>query len=285
MKSAVLLAALSLSAIIFCFPVKAMTQSREVLSIVGATTVQPVIEALAGDYKIKTGQEIMVQGGGSRAGIEDASRGMSHLGMVSRALFPEERAELEYKTIGLDALVYIVNERNPMMSISREAIIELFTGQIQNWNGLSDWDRTVVLVSKELGRSTLDLFEVHTGVHHRSNPGGENGHISEKAYEIASNLDGATLVGGVPGAMGYLSLGISKHLQDRGMPIKILELEGFSMDQKSIISGEYPITRELNLVYRKENEELVRDFIDFCLGPKGQQVIRELGFITVKEYR
>ncbi len=265
-------------------PVHAAGSDRELLHIAGATTLQPVFEAMVQEYQEKSGQTVRIEGGGSRTGIEHAAEGHGLLGMVSRALTPEEKEKLEYTTIGLDALVFIVNKRNPLQSIDRDTAIRLFTGKIINWNELTDWDKSVVLVSKEMGRSTLDLFEGYTGVHHRDNPEeGENGQVAEHAYEIASNLDGATLVGGMPGGVGYLSLGTSEYLRDKGMPIKILELEGHPVDRESIVVGEYPIERELNLVYKEENRELVQEFLDFCLGPIGQQAVLDLGYISVKE--
>ncbi len=267
-----------------CDPAHALSAEKEELYIAGATTIQPILEALAQDYARQSGQSVRVQGGGSRAGIEHAEQGRGLLGAVSRALTPAEKDKLEYTTIGLDALVFIVNTRNPLQSIDREIAIRLFTGEIQNWSELTDWDRPVVLVSKEMGRSTLDLFEEFTGVHHRDNPeDGENGRVSEHAYEIASNLDGATLVGGMPGGVGYLSLGTSEYLREKGMPIKILELEGYSLDRDSIVAGDYPIHRELNLVYKMENRELVQEFLDFCLGLEGQEAVRKLGYIPVKD--
>jgi len=256
---------------------------QQVMRISGATTVQPAVELIAEQFTQQTGQRFSIQGGGSLAGAHDAMEGDSHLGMVSRSLSPFEKERLEYVTLGMDALVFIVNERNPLNEINLETVTALFTGEIGNWNELTGWDREVVLVSKEMGRSTLELFEEYSGVHHPDNPEpGPNGRVSGRAYEIASNLDGITLVGGVPGAVGYMSLGTTNYLRAKGMPVKILTLNGLTADQESILEGRYPITRELNLVYLKENQELVSDFIEYCLGPNGQEIVHELQYLPVK---
>jgi phosphate transport system substrate-binding protein len=262
----------------FSYPV----QADQVIRVSGATTVQPVVEKIIGQYTELTGQRFDIQGGGSLTGAQDAIDGTSHLGMVSRALTDEEKQSLKYVTLGMDALVFIVNQRNSLTEIDLETVISLFTGQIFNWNELTEWDREVVLVSKEIGRSTLELFEQYSGVHHRDNPSpGQNGFVSERAYEIASNLDGITLVGGVPGAVGYMSLGTTTYLKRKGMPVKILNLNGSILDNESIRKGEYPITRELNLVYLEENQEMVREFIEYCLDPRGREVILEFKYLPI----
>lgn len=264
--------------------VSSPVQAGQTIRISGATTVQPVIEGIVEKYSKQTGQRIHIQGGGSLTGAQDAIDGISHLGMVSRALSPREKEQLEYVTIGLDGLVFIVNQLNPMSEISLEAVIDLFTGRTVNWNELTEWNREVVLVSKEMGRSTLELFEGYSGVHHPDNPEpGPNGRISAGAYEIASNLDGITLVGGVPGAVGYMSLGTTLYLKSKGMPVKIPALNGMTVDEASIIRGEYPITRELNLVYLKKHEEMLREFIDYCLGPDGQEIVLEFKFLPADQ--
>jgi len=258
-------------------------QADQVIRISGATTVQPVIEKIIDQFTELTGQRVDIQGGGSLTGAKNAINGISHLGMVSRALTADEKQSLKYVTLGMDALVFIVNQRNPLTEIDLDTVISLFTGQIFNWNELTEWDNEVVLVSKEMGRSTLELFEQYSGVHHRDNPSpGQNGRVSERAYEIASNLDGITLVGGVPGAVGYMSLGTTNYLKGKGMPVKILNLNGLLFDNESIRKGEYPITRELNLVYLEENQELVREFIEFCLSPRGQEFVLEFKYLPIK---
>lgn len=260
----------------------AASQDQEVLRISGATTIQPIIERMAKGYTARTGRRVDIRGGGSRTGVMDAVQGESHLGMVSRALSPMEKEQLRYVTIGLDALAIIVNARNPLQAIDKSTVIALFTGRILNWSALTAWDREVVLVSKEMGRSTLELFENYSGVHHPDNPeAGPNGRIPEQAYEIASNLDGATLVGGIPGAVGYMSLGTSLFLQELGMPIKILALEGLTPCEAVVRDKSYPIIRELNLVYLPSVEPVVRDFLAYALGPEGRQAVMDLDYIAL----
>jgi phosphate transport system substrate-binding protein len=107
---------------------------------------------------------------------------------------------LQHVTIGYDALVIIVNTANPLETISRDTLVNLYAGKIQSWKGISVWDQPVVLVSKELGRGTLELFMQYTRLRHPQErekyPAGP--FISEAAFEVGSNLESITLVGGIP---------------------------------------------------------------------------------------
>jgi phosphate transport system substrate-binding protein len=248
------------------------------LEIAGASTIQAVAEAVGELYQRRYGVRALIRGGGSRAGIQSVLSGAADIGLVSRALKPAEKARLGSVVIGHDAVVIIVNSGNSLSEIKKDSLVALYSGAVRNWKELGGKDEPVLLVSKRPGRSTLELFEKYTGLAHPSQPDtGPNGSISKNAYEIGSNLESATLVGGLPGAIGYVSMGSARSLIAEGMPIKILEPEGAA----GATRGGYPISRELNLVFRKDNRQ-IKKFVELFLGPDGQRVLRGHGFIPLK---
>lgn len=256
--------------------------AQQVLRISGASTIQPILEIILQSYEEKTGLTVELVGGGSGTGMRDATNGLSDVGMVSRALTPAEKEQAQYTTIGMDALVVIVNERNPLEEASKKEIKSLFQGDITNWKELGGQDRPVVLISMEVGRSTLELFEDYSGLQSPSHPVGTGAEtISTDAFEIGSNLECITLVGGIPGAIGYVSYGTALILLDMNMPIKILKLDGMDASVTSINNGTYPIVRELNLVYQGENEAAL-SFIEMALSAEGQQAVENQSFIPLR---
>nr|WP_282580152.1 substrate-binding domain-containing protein [Natroniella sulfidigena] len=252
------------------------------LDISGASTIQPILDQISSAYLEETDLDVDIRAGGSGAGIENSLTGESDIGAVSRALTTEEAEELDYTTIGIDALVIVVNENNPITDINREDLIKVYTGEIDNWAQLGADDQSILLVSIMLGRSTLGLFEEYTGLKspHRETIG-EEGTISESSYEIGSNLEMITMVGGIPNAIGYVSLGTALNLQELGAPIKILDLDGIEPSHQNIIAGEYPIRRELNLVYQ-QLEQQEEEFLELILEEDGQKIVEKEGFIPVR---
>ncbi|TVR05816.1 MAG: hypothetical protein EA403_01495 [Spirochaetaceae bacterium] len=253
--------------------------AQEVLRVSGATTIQPAAERAAAIFSDIVGGTVLVQGGGSGAGIRDTRAGTSAVGMVSRALTPAELSDLIAITYGFDALVFIVNRANPLDEISLADVRRLYSGQVRTWDALGGWDQAVVLVNKEIGRATLDLFEGYSGVAHPNRPqAGPAGRVDPGAYEIASNLEAMTLVGGIPGAIGYVSMGAAESLIDAGMPIKVLRLDGVRASAATLADGSYPILRELNLVVREETER-TRAYTDLFFGPDIRSFIQASGVV------
>jgi len=251
------------------------------LRVAGASTIQPLALALAPAYEAG-GRQLQIEGGGSGVGLSAVINRSADVGMVSRSLTAAEKLQVQYTSIGYDALVFVVNSGNPIDAVELPILRRIFLGEIKNWLEISTFDRPLITVNKEIGRSTLDLFEAYSGLNH---PGrtrtGTSGTLSLE-LEIGSNLEMATIVGGLPGAIGYISLGTAEQLIAAGMPIKILRLDGVLANRQSILSGGYPIARELNLVFL-QNNPAIDSFIKLFSGPEGLAQIQKAGFIPASQ--
>ncbi|PKO86637.1 MAG: hypothetical protein CVU18_13885 [Betaproteobacteria bacterium HGW-Betaproteobacteria-12] len=248
------------------------------LDIVGASTIQPVIEQLQPLIESATGEPLRLRGGGSAAGAQAVLSGQADIGMVSRALHADERAQLQHELIGLDALAIVANRANPLPGLSKAQLIDIYRGRLGNWQQLGGSDRPVVLVSKEVGRSTLELFEDYSGLRSPARPAGDAApRISARAHIIGANLEALTLVGGLPGAIGYVSVGTARSLAAAGMPVKILSLDGNEPNERNIADGSYPISRELNLVFRQRTPQVER-LLALLRSAEGGAALRRHGF-------
>jgi phosphate transport system substrate-binding protein len=251
------------------------------LDISGASTLQPVVSKLAELFTQKGGEPVKVAGGGSGAGVKNALAGTSQIGMVSRGLSDSEKASLKHTTIGLDALAILVHESNTLSSLTKDQVKKLYLGQVTNWRDLGGPDLPVLLVSKEVGRSTLELFEHYSGMvsPDRPNAGGKPV-ISKQAIVIGANIEAVTLVGGLPGAVGYASFGDAQTLKAANMPIKMVKLDNTAPSTETVLNRSYPIVRELNLVYKDETPA-VRAFLDLALSAEGQALLKAAGFVAM----
>ncbi|TVR88799.1 MAG: phosphate ABC transporter [Spirochaetaceae bacterium] len=247
---------------------------------VGATTIQPIIAHALETFMPGTQLEPRLEGGGSSAAVPAVRSGRADIGMISRSLLPNESEELASVTIGYDALAIIVNSMNPLDSLSVEEVRNIYTGRRRSWSGMPSWATEIVVVSKQIGRGTLDVFEEYSGLvspFHSDISGEGRELIFAEAWEAGGNLDSILWVGGVPAAIGYVSLGEADRFIELGHPIKKVMLDGVAAELPRVADRGYPIRRELNLVYRRDNIQAVA-FAQYMLGKEGQDSVRELGF-------
>ncbi len=253
-----------------------------VLRVVGSTTIQPILENAALDFSDHLPDSILIEGGGSGIGVTAILNRTADLGMVSRKLTDNEKSQLSFSIIGYDALAIIVNARNPREAITKDEIRNLYTGALTIWPD-SPQQTEVLLVSKMTDRGTLFIFEEYSGLTSPFHPGADTDDslkISTKAWEAGANLDSILWVGGLQGAIGFVSALEAHEYIAQGMPIKILRVDGFFPDMDNITTGVYPMRRCLKLVYLTDNRP-AGVFTDLMLSEAGQKIVRETGFIPL----
>lgn len=105
------------------------------LIITGSTSVQPVMNKLAEAYKkINPAVEITVDGSGSGDGRAAIDKGTADFGIVSAALSDEQSKKYKPLKLATDGVCVIVNRENPVTSLTKQQIVDVFTGKTLTWN-------------------------------------------------------------------------------------------------------------------------------------------------------
>lgn len=245
----------------------------------GATTIQPIIESIKSHYSSQTHSKILTEGGGSDLGIKNLSEGKINIAMVVRRLTPNEQSTYAHTTIGYDAVAMIVHKSNPIKSLTKQQLIDVYRGKITRWNQIGGADKPIILISKQSNRGLLYLFEEGTGLFHPSNSANSNPakKIASWAWDAGANNDNIVWTGGLPDAISYISLGTAQAHIANGMPIKILSIDGIYPSSHSIAKHTYPMIAELTLVYRKNDPE-AKKFAEYMLSEKAQLAVAKNKF-------
>mgnify|MGYP005779539117 CR=1 FL=1 len=100
----------------------------------GSTSMESVILALIeGFAEVQPEVNPQYTGSGSGAGIEGVLGGTCDLGLASRALSDEEKAEGAVENvIALDGVAVVINPENTVTDLTTEQIAQIFTGEITN---------------------------------------------------------------------------------------------------------------------------------------------------------
>lgn len=97
---------------------------------------------------------------GSGSGITAVSEGRCDIGLSSRSLKDEEKAQgLTETVLALDGIAVVVNPENQVNDLSIEQIASIYTGEITNWSEVGGADAEIVVIGREAGSGTRDGFE------------------------------------------------------------------------------------------------------------------------------
>ncbi len=101
----------------------------------GSSSVAPVMEKLVEAYaEINPNAEIELQTSDSTTGMTSAIDGSYDIGMASRELKDEEKAELGATVIATDGIAVIVNTGSAVDELSSEQVKAIYTGEALTWD-------------------------------------------------------------------------------------------------------------------------------------------------------
>lgn len=251
----------------------ALAADQVLITATGSSTVAPLISEIGKSFeKANPNVRIDVQSGGSSRGITDVRQGSARFGMVSRAMHPSE-ADLQHALLARDGVGMVVHKSNPVKMLTRGQVIGIYTGAVKNWKAVGGPDLPITVVSKAEGRSTLEVFAQHFGLTSRT----IKAHII-----VGDNQQEIRTISTNKGSIGYVSIGSAEFEARQGAPIRLVQLDRFVPSSESVASGQYPISRELNLVYRKPLNKDETAFLSFATSPAVKKEIESQFFIPVK---
>lgn len=259
--------------VFFVFGLMSANATSQRLVLTGSSTVAPLVGEIARRFESRNpGVRIDVQTGGSSRGINDTRNGIAAIGMVSRALRPSEK-DLHGFAIALDGISMIVHAKNSVTALSQQQIIDIYTGRITNWKTIGGSDARITVVNKAEGRSTLELFLSYFLL--------RNSQIKPHII-IGDNPQGIKTVAGNPNAIGYVSIGAAEYETERGVPIRLLPLGGVDASVANVRSGDFPLSRQLNLITRAPPSGLSQRFIEFARSEQVHDLVEAQYFVPVE---
>lgn len=235
----------------------------------GSTSVEKVIGALGEAFmEANPSVDVTYDPTGSGAGVTGAADGTLDIGLSSRALKDEEKAQgLKETTFALDGIAIVVNTENTVEDLSLEQIAKLATGEITNWSEVGGPDMPVVLVGREAGSGTRDGFESIVDVKDACK------------YDQELTSTGAVIAGVAanPNAFGYASLSA---VDDT---VKAVTVEGVAASEATVQDGTYKIQRPFVFVTKDgaELSEAAQAFIDFATSDAASELIVNAGAVPV----
>ena len=236
----------------------------------GSTSMKNVIAALTeGFAEVEPGVTVSYDPTGSGAGITGAADKTLDIGLSSRALKDDEKADVEGTTIALDGIAIIVNNASKVDDLTVDQLKQMFTGEITNWSEVGGDDGEIVLIGREAGSGTRDGIESIVDVKDSC----------KYAQELTATGAVISAVEANPLAIGYASLSAV------GDTVKMVTVGGVECSEETIKDGSYEVQRPFVFVTNKSValSEQAQAFFDFATSADAADLIRTAGAVPVNE--
>ena len=234
----------------------------------GSTSMEKVIGALGEAFEAEnSGTTFTYNPTGSGSGITAVLEGRCDIGLSSRALKDDEKAQgLTETVLAYDGIAIIVNPENTVEDLTVEQIASIYTGEVTNWSEVGGADGEIVLIGREAGSGTRDGFESITGTKD----------ACKYRQELTSTGDVITTVANNPNAIGYASLASVKDT------VKALKVGGVAPTEDTVKDGTYLIQRPFVFVTKADTKlsDTAQKFFDYAMSSAASSIISKAGAVA-----
>lgn len=271
----------SIAVLVSCFS----NESKYIaLRVRGSDSEVNLVQSIAENFMDQDSLvSVGVTGGGSGAGIASLVNNKTDIANSSRKITDEEikiareRGVEPYEIIfAQDVLAIIVNENNPIQSLTLEELGKIYSGELTNWKELGGNDEKIMLYGRQSSSGTYIFFrEFIVKTEYDQSMIGMSG-TAQIVEAIRADKTG----------VGYVSSGYLDEQVRSGL--KVVEIQkdetatAYSpLDKENVISGNYPITRPLMQYTNGKPKGKLLEFILYQFTPEGLEIIENNGFYPI----
>jgi len=247
------------------------------LYIKGSDTMKILVNRLAEAYmKEHPGVAVYTEGGGTGTGVTALVNKQAHICAASRPLRADEVKLLadNFNSVGMavriakDAVSIYLNNQNPIQNLTIQQLENIYSGEYKNWSQVGGINEPIMVLNRLPNSGTFLYLKEYV----------LNGQpYTEDSINMSSYQALLKRIENNRQAIGYGGLW-------SGANIKSCRINGIEPTWKNIMNDEYPLSRYLYFYTVNSPEGKVREFIDWVLGPNGQQVIKDVGYFPIWEF-
>ena len=227
---------------------------------------------------------------GTHEAYMNLMEGKTDVIIASRDISRNEKAsseelgvELETAPLAIDALVFIVNPKNPVKNLTSDQVRKIYTGEIRNWKEVGGIDHAITPYIWNADSGSQEKMEtlVMQGL----------AMIERTDENYMYEIIGSQMIS--PYAqleideygIGYTPFFYCTAMVRDLMKVDMLSIDGVAPSKETVRSNKYPFVSSIYAAVRKteNHESMAYKFYQFLFTKKGADIIDESGYIAIRK--
>lgn len=251
------------------------------VTVKGSDTMVILAQRWAEEFMKKNPSiKLQVTGGGSGVGLAALQNGTTEIANSSRPIKDKEKAAVQARfgvppaetAVAKDGVAFYVHESNPVKVLTVDQLRRIYEGELTSWKELGGKDARIVVYSRENSSGTYAYVKEEVLK-------GED--FAPEAQTLPGTAAVVNAVAKEPNGIGYGGAAYAKGVRE--VPVAAKEGEPGTLPTKAnVVSGKYPLSRDLFMYTRGAPKGEARTFLDFVLSAEGQSIVEKVGYYPLR---
>ena len=194
-----------------------------------------------------------------------------------KAAAEELGVELETAPLAIDAMVFIVNPKNPVKNLTSDQVRKIYSGEITNWKEVGGVDHTITPYIRDADSGSQEKMEtmVMAGLKMIEGlPETIGGGMLSPYWSIEQDEYG----------IGYTPFYYCTAMVRDLIKVDMLSINGVAPSKKTLKDGSYPFISSIYSAIRKDEnrESKAYELFNFMFTKTGADMIDESGYIAIR---
>ena len=244
------------------------------ITAAGSSALKPLVDDAADMFIEKYPDvSITIDAGGSGEGLKQVSEGTVNIGNsdveASAKLDEAQAKELVDHQVCVVTMAPIVNndvKEGGVEDLTKQQLIDIFTGKTTNWKEVGGPDESIVLVTRPTSSGTRATFQKYA----------LDGNEEASNTSMETDDSGVLLqnVKDTKGAIGYVAL--SYLTGNAG--VSTVAIDGAEPTLENTYVGIYPVWTFEHMYTKGEPDEVVKTFLDYIMSDEYGAKMESLGY-------
>ena len=227
---------------------------------------------------------------GTHGAYMNLIEGKTDVIIASRDISRNEKAsaeelgvKLETAPLAIDALVFIVNPKNPVRNLTADQVRKIYTGEITNWKEVGGVDHTITPYIRDADSGSQEKMETLVMAGLKMIDGTEGTYMFEI---IGSQMASPYLqLENDEYGIGYTPFFYCTAMVRDLMRVDMLSIDGVMPSKESLRADKYPFVSSIYAGIRKteDHESMAYKLYQFLFTKKGADMIDESGYIAIRK--